>query len=46
MLPKKGLSGITIPGMNSAVMLVRSSVMMRVPAARSQFSGMKPLQPL
>ncbi len=46
MLPKNGLSGITMPGANSAVIVLRSSGMIFDAACRSQFSGTKPLQPL
>ena len=46
MLPKNGLSGMTMPGLNSAVIACRLSGTILERTARSQFSGTKPLQPL
>jgi adenine-specific DNA-methyltransferase len=46
LLPKNGRSGMTIPGMNSAVIAARSRGMIFILVGRSQFAGAKPLQPL
>ena len=46
MLPKNGLSGMTMPGKNSAVIASRFSATIFWPTLRSQFSGRNPAQPL
>jgi hypothetical protein len=46
MLPKKGLSGMTMPGLNSDVIVLLSSFTIFWGTEGSQFAGMKPLQPL